>query len=41
MRKACAQHRIKLIASFSQFTKVQTDFLYVIYLLTLVLKTGN
>ena len=32
------QHRIKLIAGFSQFTKVLADFLSVIYLLTLVLK---
>ncbi len=35
------QHRVKLIAGFSQFTKVLADFLSVIYLLTLVLKTRN
>lgn len=35
------QHRIKLIAGFSLLTKVLAGFLYVIYLLTLVLKTRN
>ena len=40
-KKALTQHRIKLIAGFSQFTKVLADFLSVIYLLTLVLKTRN
>ena len=39
--KYYAQHRIKLIAGFSLFTKVLADFLSVIYLLTLVLKTRN
>ena len=39
--KNVLQHRIKLIAGKSLFTKVLTDFLYVIYLLTLVLKTRN
>jgi len=33
--------RIKLIAGFSLFTKVLADFLSMIYLLTLVLKTRN
>ena len=35
------QHRIKLIAGFSLFTKVLADFKSVFYLLTLVLKTRN
>ena len=35
------QHRVKLIASFSQFTKVLADFLSVFYLLTLELKIRN
>jgi hypothetical protein len=35
------QHRVKLIAGFSQFTKVLADFLFVVYLLNLVLKTRN
>jgi hypothetical protein len=35
------QHHIKLIASSSLLTKVLTDFLSVIYLLTLVLKPCN
>ena len=39
--KNVLQHRVKLIAGFSQFTKVLADFLSVIYLLTLVLKTRN
>jgi hypothetical protein len=39
--KNCCQHRIKLIASYSLLTKVLADFLFVIYLLTLVLKTRN
>jgi len=39
--KASTQHRVKLIAGFSQFTKVLADFLSVIYLLNLVLKTRN
>jgi hypothetical protein len=39
--KNCVQHRIKLIAGFSQFTKVLADFLSVIYLLNLVFKTRN
>jgi hypothetical protein len=33
--------RIKLIAGKSQFTKILADFLSMIYLLTLVLKTRN
>ena len=37
----CCQHRVKLIAGLSQFTKALADFLFVIYLLTLVLKTRN
>ena len=41
MNKNYWQHRIKLIAGFSQFTKVLADFLSVFYLLTLVLKTRN
>ena len=36
-----AQHRIKLIAGFSLFTKVLADFLSVVYLQALVLKTRN
>ncbi|TVZ49760.1 hypothetical protein JM82_0195 [Olleya sp. Hel_I_94] len=35
------QHRIKLIAGFSFFTKVLADFKSVFYLLTLVHKTRN
>jgi hypothetical protein len=35
------QHRIKLIAGFSLFTKVLADFKSVLYLLTLVPKTRN
>ncbi len=38
---ASVQHRIKLIAGFSHFTKVLADFLSVFYLLTLVLETRN
>ena len=40
-RKASCQHRVKKIASKSQFTKVLADFLSVFYLLTLVLKLRN
>jgi len=39
--KNALQQRIKLIASKSLLTKVLADFLSVIYLLTLVLKTRN
>jgi hypothetical protein len=39
--RGLVQHRVKLIAGFSQFTKVLADFLSVIYLLTLVHKTRN
>jgi len=39
--KASVQHRIKLIAGFSLFTKVLADFKSVFYLLTLVLETRN
>ena len=35
------QHRIKLIAGFSLFTKVLADFKSVFYLLSLVFKTRN
>jgi len=38
MIKNYCQHRIKLIAGFSLFTKVLADFLSVINWLTLVLK---
>jgi hypothetical protein len=41
LQKNCTQQSIKLIAGFSQFTKVLTDFQSVVYLLTLVLKTRN
>jgi len=39
--KNCGQHRIKLIASTSLLTKILTDFLSVIYLINLVLKSRN
>jgi len=39
--KHYTQQRVKLIAGLSQFTKALADFLFVIYLLTLVLKTRN
>jgi len=39
--KNCSQQGIKLIAGISLLTKVLTDFLSVIYSLTLVLKPRN
>ena len=39
--KNYTQHRIKLIAGFSLLTKVQKDFLSVLYLLTLLLNLRN
>jgi hypothetical protein len=36
-KNAYAQHRVKIIASYCILTKVQKDFLSVIYLLVLVL----
>tara|TARA_B110000211_G_C13880904_1_gene465076 strand:+ start:644 stop:772 length:129 start_codon:yes stop_codon:yes gene_type:complete len=38
LNKYAPQHRVKKIAGKSQFTKVPADFLFAIYLLTLVPK---
>jgi hypothetical protein len=39
--KTAHNSRIKLIAGFSQFTKVRVNFLSVFYLLNSLLKTRN
>jgi|GEM_PF-3699266 hypothetical protein len=40
-RIGAAQNTVYIIAGFSSITKVLTDFLFVIYLLTLLLKAYN